>query len=126
MANPNNYCHFIGKIATDPHFICDKNGNEFAAEFRLKVKRNYKNNGIYCYDDIPIRIEGADIMNTVHNFNTGDTLNLVTAFKISAYKTKEGNIREVQYFLVEALDRIIIEKNEATIKEIKIEAELPV
>lgn len=64
MINPCNNCTFQGTIDKyqGVKFIKNSEGLTIGCRFALNIRRNYKNNGEYKYDQILIRYMGIERM----------------------------------------------------------------
>lgn len=108
MPNPNNNIILRGSIKHDPFYKKTKQGEVFACEFVLNVRRNYRNKGEYLYDDFDIRYEGVNHMQyAMTNFARGVKVALCGSLVPSKYTKEDGS--EVKKLIVLAED-VQIEK----------------
>lgn len=101
--NPANITCQTGKLTSEPFFLKNKEGTEFAFISTLAVKRNYKNReGKYDLDYIPIRYEGINKMKFAHMLKKDDYLTVSGTIKSDRYK-KDGVDIYTIYLLVESI-----------------------
>ena len=101
MSNPDNLCVHYGEISSTPHYIKTKTGTTFACEFFLAVERNYRNQGVFLKDNVPMRLEGEAIMPFAQNLKEGVKLKCV-----SSYVTKIVGDKHKAYFLISDIKQI--------------------
>lgn len=93
MPNPLNTCIVTGMVINSPAFSKTKAGDEFGCRFTLSVKRNYKNNGEYKSDLIPVRYEGINRMGFAHNYvQKGMRLSIIGSWKTEPFKVKNETV----------------------------------
>lgn len=96
--NPVNVSVLTGKLYTEPSFIKNKKGEEFAFTAIMSIKRNYKQDGRYLNDFIPVRYEGIPRMKFAHMLHKGDILSVTGCLK--------SNLTSNGYRLVFLIDSI--------------------
>ena len=105
MSNPNNVCVFQGEILTEPRFIENKAGAEWACEFFLGAERNFRNQGVFLCDNIPLRLEGEAIMAFAKTLEVGDEVRVISAYTTKTF-TQNGVEKQKSYFLISDIKTI--------------------
>lgn len=75
-------------------FIKDKNGTDIGCKFILNVRRNYKNNGKYKYDQITVKYMGTERMAFIKNYiKPGIILVVVGSMTVEEWTKSNGQMQ---------------------------------